>query len=207
MIMRTKRKTALLAIIAMVAGLLATGWSVMADIVPAPVIVPSGVYTGLLRSPVGPYIVTLTVIPMDPAGNTMIFIVRSDNSDPTFMSTEPPSGEADHLTDYVGNMVRTGPDTWDYTGIAYGTKKVEGQLLPEILYMDVPQGTLTSTEDGNAFTIEGSSAFYLPEQDVDGDCFPDADQEPIYCSPPGLTTMTRIPIMPPCVPTLPPPEG
>ena len=199
--MRTKRNTALLAIIALMAGLGVTGWSVMADIVPAPVIVPSGTYTGLLGSPVGPYITTLTVIPLDPAGNTLTFIARADNSDPTFMSTEPPSAEADHLTDYVGNAVRTGPDTWAYTAVAYGTKKVEGQLLPEILYMDVPQGTLTSTEDGNTLTSEGSSAYYLPEQDVDGDSFPDADQEPIYCSPPGGFPMTRIPVNPPCVPT------
>lgn len=99
----------------------------MADIVPAPVIVPGGIYTGVLGSPAGPYIVTTSVIPMDPAGNKMILIMRADNSDPTFMSKEPPSGEADHLMDYVGNMVRTGPDTWDYSGIAYGTKKVEGQ--------------------------------------------------------------------------------
>jgi len=120
----------------------------MADIVPAPVIVPSGIYTGLLGSPVGPYIVTMTVIPMDPAGNTMIFIVRVDNSDPTFMSVEPPSGEADHLTDHVANMVGMGSDTCAYAGIAYGTKKVEGQLLPEILCIDVAHGAVTCTEDG-----------------------------------------------------------
>jgi hypothetical protein len=206
--MKMKSNTAALAIIVSTALLfIAVGWAVMDDPVPAPVIVPSGVYTGLLGSPVGPYTVTMTVIPMDPAGNTMIFIARADNSDPTFMSTEPPSGEADHLTDYVGNMVRTGPDTWACTGIAYGTKKVEGQLLPEILYMDVPRGTVTSTADGNILTGEVNSAYYLPEQDVDGDCFPDADQEPIYCSPPGPITMTRIPVTPPCVPTPLPQEG
>lgn len=206
--MTTGRNLALVAIIAtMVLLFITTGWAVMDDPVPAPVIVPSGVYTGLLGSPAGPYVVTMTIIPMDPAGNTMSFIARADNSDPTFMSTDPPSGEADHLTDYVGNMVRTGPDTWACTGIAYGTKKVEGQLLPEILYMDVPRGTVTSTADGNTLTAEVNSAYYLPEQDVDGDCFPDADQEPIYCSPPGPTTMTRIPVTPPCVPTPLPPEG
>jgi len=206
--MKMKSHTAALAIIVSTGLLFITvGWAVMDDPVPAPVIVPSGVYTGLLGSPVGPYIVTMTIIPMDPAGNTMIFIARADNSDPTFMSTEPPSGEADHLTDYVGNMVRTGPDTWACTGIAYGTKKVQGQLLPEILYMELRQGTMTSTKDGSTLTLENNTAFYLPEQDVDGDCFPDADQEPIYCSPPGPITMTRIPVTPPCVPTPLPPEG
>ena len=207
--MNAKRKLLIVAVVLLAAGLfLTTAWSVvMADIVPAPVIVPSGTYTGLLNSPAGPYIATMTLIPMDPAGNTMSLILRADNSDPTFMSTDPPAAEADHLTDYVGNAVRTGPDTWAYTVMAYGTKKVEGQLLPEVLYVDVACGTTTSTADGNVLTGEGSSAYYLPEQDVDGDCFPDADQEPIYCSPPGPTTMTRIPVTPPCVPTPVPPEG
>ena len=201
--MDAKRKLLIVAAVLLAAGLLlATAWSaVMADIVPAPVIVPSGVYTGLLRSPVGPYIVSMTVIPMDPAGNTMIFIGRADNSDPTFMSTEPPSGEADHLTDYVGNMVRTGPDTWAYTCVAYGTKKVEGQLLPEILYMELRQGTMTSTKDGSTLTLENNTAFYLSEQDVDGDGFPDADQEPIWCSPVGSLPWTRMPVLPPCDPS------
>ena len=201
MIMRTKRNITLVTIIALMAGLLATGWSVMADIEPAPVIVPSGIYTTVMGTPAGTYIITMTVIPMDPAGNTMILMAPNDNSDPTYFSTEPPTGEADHLTDYVANMVRTGPDTWAYTGIAYGTKKVEGQLLPEILYMDVPRGTVTSTADGNILTLENNTAFYLPEQDVDGDGFPDADQEPIYCSPVGLLPVTRMPVLPPCVPS------
>lgn len=200
--MRTKRNTALIAIIALVAGLLATGWSVMANITPVPVLVPCGIYTG-----VHPQAFTDTIIPMDSAGNTMIFIMRNDNADPTGGATEPPFSEADHLTDYVGNMVRTGPNTWDYTGIGYGTKKVEGQGMPEILYVGVVQGTVTSTEDGNAMTTDGNFAVYMPEQDVDGDGFPDADQEPVWCSPPGGFTITRMPIIPPCVPTPPPPAG
>jgi hypothetical protein len=104
-------------------------------------------------------------------------------------------------------MIRTGPNTWDYTGIAYGTKNVEGQGMPEILYVGVVQGTVTSTEDGNAMTTDGNFALYMPEQDVDGDGFPDADQEPVWCSPPGGFTITRMPIMAPCIPTPPPPEG
>jgi hypothetical protein len=199
--MRTKRNTALVAIIALVAGLLATAWNVMANIEPSLVLVPCGIYTG-----VHPQAFTDTIIPMDPAGNTMIFIMSNDNNDPTGGATEPPLSEVDHLTDYVGNMVRTGPNTWDYTGIAYGTKKVEGQSMPEILYVGVVQGTLTSTEDGNAMTTDGTFALYMPEQDVDGDGFPDADQEPVWCSPPGGFTITRMPIMPPCVPTPLPPE-
>lgn len=194
--MNSRRNIILVAIIALIAGLLATAWNVMANITPAPVLVPCGIYTG-----VHPQAFTDTIIPMDPAGNTLIFIMRNDNADPTAGATEPPLSEADHLTDYVGNMVRTGPNTWDYTGIAYGTKKVEGQGMPEILYVGVVQGAVTSTEDGNAMTTDGNFALYMPEQDVDGDGFPDADQEPVWCSPLGGFTITRMPIVSPCEPT------
>jgi len=79
-------------------------------------------------------------------------------------------------------------------------------VLPEILYMDVPQGTLTSTADGNALTAEGSSAYYLPEQDVDGAVSRTQTRSPFTAAPPGPITMTRIPVTPPRVPT-PVPEG
>ncbi len=203
--MDAKRRIRIVVIVLLMAGLLiTTGWSVMADIVPAPVIVPGGVYTGTLNSPVGRYIVSMSVIPMDPAGNKMICTVIADNSDPTYGAQDPPASETDHHTDFALNMVRTGPDTWDYTGIAYGTKKVEGQLLPEMVYMTVSYGTVTSTADGNTLTNHGSSAYYWAEQDVDGDGFPDADQEPFYCVPldpeaEGSPWM-RVPLLPPCVP-------
>jgi hypothetical protein len=205
-VMDVRRRIRIVAIVLLVAGLLiTTGWSVMADIVPAPVIVPGGVYSGTLPGP-PPFTFTTSVIPLDPLGNRMTFIQRNHNQDPTMLQTEPPASEADHKTDFVGNMVRTGPDTWAYTGVLYGTRKAEGQTQSEILYVEVVQGTTTSTADGNTLTNEGTSAFYLPEQDVDGDGLPDADQVPIYCSPPGAFTITRMAVTPPCVPT-PAPEG
>ena len=200
--MKMKSNTSALAIIVSTGLLFITvGWAVMNDPVPAPVIVPAGIYTG-----VHPQAFTDTIIPMDPAGNEMIFIMTNDNNDPTGGATDPPFSEADHLTDYVGNMVRTGPNVWAYTGVAYGTKKVEGQGMPEILYVGVVQGTATSTDDGSAFTNEGTFALYMPEQDVNGDGCPDANQEPVYCSPPHVFTIKRMPVTPPCVPT-PVPEG
>ena len=203
--MRTKRNTSVIVVIAISAGLLMAAWSTMADIEPAPVLVPSGVYTGLFPGDMA-FAFTTIEIPMDPAGNTMVFIMRNDNQAPTLGDPNPPLSEVDHMTDYVGNMIRTGPNTWDYTGIAYGTKKVEGQARPEIIYVGVVQGTATSTDDGSAFTNEGTFALYMPEQDVNGDGCPDANQEPVYCSPPHVFTIKRMPVTPPCVPT-PVPEG
>ncbi|MHC4521227.1 MAG: hypothetical protein ACYTAS_21745, partial [Planctomycetota bacterium] len=89
-----KSNTTILAVIVLTGLLLITAsWAVMDDPVPAPVLVPSGVYTG-----VHPQAFTDTLIPMDPAGNKMIFIMRNDNSDPTGGATEPPLSEADRLT-------------------------------------------------------------------------------------------------------------
>jgi hypothetical protein len=198
-----KSNATVLAVVLLTALLLITaGWAMVGDPVLAPVLVPSGVYTG-----VHPQAFTDTLVPMDPAGNKMIFIMRNDNGDPTGGATEPPLSEADHLTDYVGNMLRTGLNTWDYTGVAYGTKKVECHGIPEILYIGVVQGTVTSTEHGNVLTTDGTFALYMPEQDADADGFPDADQEPVWCSPPGGFTITRMPVMPCCVPTPAPAEG
>jgi len=178
----------------------------MASIEPVPVCVPSGIYTGVMPGALE-FTFTTAVIPMDPAGNTMVFVQRNDNQPPTLGDPNPPLSEVDHMTDYAGNMVRTGPKTWDYTGMAYGTKKVEGQAKPEIVYIGVVQGTTTSTEDGNALTNEGMFALYMPEQDIDRDGFPDADQEPVWCGPHETFTITHMPIMPCCVPPPPPPEG
>jgi hypothetical protein len=206
-VMCDRRRIRILAIVLLMAGLLiTTGWSVMVDIVPAPVVVPGGVYTGVHPEP-ATFAFTTSISPVDPAGNRLAFVMRNDNQDPTHMSTDPPASEADHLTDFVGNMIRTGPNTWAYTGVAYGTKTIEGQGMPVLLYIQIVQGTATSTADGSAVTNEGSAAFYLPEQDVDGDGFPDADQEPVFCSPPGAFAITRMPVTPLCAPTPMPGEG
>ena len=205
--MRSKRNITLVTItVLMTLLVIRTGWSGMGDIEPSPVLVPSGIYTCVHPGAIE-FTFTDAIIPMDPAGNTLIFIMRNDNHDPTMGTTEPPFSETDHLTDWIGNMVRTGPDTWDYTGIAYGTKKVEGLVKPEMVYLGVVQGTATCSEDGEALTTEGTFAVYMPEQDADRDGFPDVDQEPVWCSPPGGLTVTRMPVTPPGVPTPGPPPG
>jgi hypothetical protein len=203
--LKNNRNRVLVAVIGLAAVLLVTmGWSVMADIEPAPLCVPSGVYTGIHDPPLV-YTFTKTIIPTDPAGNTATYIYRTDNGYPNMGATEPPLSEVDYMTDIVGNMVRTGPNTWAFTAICHGTKKVEGQPNPEMVYIAVFQGTSTYTEDGNTETNEGTIALYFPEQDVDGDGFPDEGQEPAFCGPVPPVPCTRLPVLSPCV--LPPPEG
>jgi len=211
---KSERNIALLAIIVITAVLLIIPWSLNAGSSwaqdseePWKYCNPGGVFTGIHPPMPWAYIITETIIPTDPVGNTITFIWKADNSDPTLGDPNPPLSEVDHMTDFVGNGIRTGPNTWDYTGVAYGTKKVEEQPNPEIVYIAVVRGTVTYADDCNSKESQGMFALYLPEQDVDGDGFPDEDQTPVYCGPSATIKMTRLPMVPPCVPPPTPPEG
>jgi hypothetical protein len=203
--MKTKRNTTIATLIALTAVLfITTGWQVMADIEPAPVLVPGGLYIGV-HDPPNVYAFNKTVIPTDALGNTITTIYRCDNAYPNLGDPNPPLSEADHMTDFVGNAVRTGPNTWEGTAISCGTKKVEGQANPEMVWIAVWTGTTTLSDGGNTDISEGMFALYMPEQDTDGDAFPDEGQEPVWC---GFHTNVarRLPMLAPCVPTT-PPEG
>ena len=204
MIMKTKRNTALGALIALTAILfITTGWRVMADIVPTSVLVPGGLYIGV-HDPPNVYAFNKTVIPTDALGNTITTIYRCDNAYPTLGDPNPPLSETDHMTDFVGNMVRTGPNTWEGTALCCGTKKVEGQPNPEMVWIMVWTGTTTLSDGGNTDVSEGMLSLYMAEQDADGDGFPDEGQEPIWCGP-HTNVARRLPMVAPCVPP-PPPE-
>jgi hypothetical protein len=204
--MNSRRNIVAVAIIALIAGLFATTLSVMADFDPVPVLVPSGVYTGVRVPPAeNPFM--MTVIPMDPAGNTLTTIYWSDMDYPNLGIKQPPFSECDSMTRFLGNMVRTGPTTWTGTAIAYGTKKVEGRLNSEPVWLMVEQLTHTFSEDGNTVLMESTGAIFLPEQDKDGDSWPDEDEVPFWCgeSPGGANTAMRVPTAFPWEPTPPPP--
>jgi len=123
------------------------------------------------------------------------------NPDPTLSGMFP---EADHQSDWVGQVVQTGWNTYESCAIYYGTQKVEDQLRPQILYMAVLYGE-GRLVDLNSFTASGTFAVFLAEQDADGDGFPDEGEEPIYCGTYTFESCKRVQVMPPCVP--PPPEG
>jgi len=203
---RSKRNRALVGVIGPTAVLLiVTGWSVMADVEPAPVCVPSGVYVGVHVPPVE-YPFMMTVIPTDPAGNTLTTIYWSDNGYPNLGIDQPPFSECDYFTKLLGHSVRTGPTTWTGTTIVYGTKKVEGQPNPEIVWIAVFEGTDTFSDDASTVLMEGSVALFLPEQDKDRDGWPDEDEVPLWCGEVEANTAVRMPMAFPWSPT-PPPEG
>ena len=140
-----------------------------------------------------------TVSPQDLSGQNFTFVMRYANPVPTLLGAFP---DADHMSDLIGQAVRTGLNTYEFTAIQYGTKKVPGKF-PEILYISVMYGTARLIDE-NTMEGEGSHAIFLPSADADGDRLPDEGQEPIACFPYAFTSK-RVGLMTPCVPP-PPPE-
>jgi hypothetical protein len=127
---------------------------------------------------------------------------RLAKPEPTIFGSFP---DADHLSNPIGQAVRTGLNTYELTLISYGTKKAElPGMLPEIVYIYVVYGKGVLTGQ-NTMEGEGTDSFFLPSADADGDGLPDEGAEPIYCFPYALTAK-RVPLMPPCVVPPPPPE-
>jgi hypothetical protein len=151
-----------------------------------PIIDPNGVHVADLLS-------EWTLSPQNPEGTRFTSVLRQARPNPTFWGNFP---EADHETDWIGQTVKTGANTFASTVMSYGSKKVEDQPLSEIVYMSIMYGT-GRLVDADTIEAEGTHAVYLPDQDSDGDGFPDGDQEPIACFP-YTVTCKRIRVIPPC---------
>ncbi len=145
-----------------------------------------------------------TITPQNPEHTKFGQMLQQVNPDPTLSGMFP---EADRQSDWIGQIVQTGWNTYESTVVYYGTQKVEDQLRPQILYIAVLYGE-GYLVDLNTLTGAGTFAVFLAEQDADGDGFPDEGQEPIYCGPYTLESIKRVQMMPPCVQAPPPPpEG
>jgi hypothetical protein len=187
MSLKRKRNIKLVAVIGFTAVLvITTGWSVMASVESEPVFVPGGVYVNF-----GWQIWTDMIIPSDPAGNTTTHIGHYLMADPTLGGMFP---EADNRRSAPGRGVRIGPKTWHVTWIQYGSKGLELQYM--ILYC----AHETFSDDGETMFMEYTYEGYLPEQDADGDGFPDEGEVPFRASSGGSTTLKRIPLRPLYVP-------
>jgi len=151
----------------------------------------------------GDIIAELTVSPQDLGGVNFTCATRSAKPEATVFGAFP---DADHQSDHIGQMVKTGLNTYESTVIGYGTKNAElPGMLPEILYISVLYGK-SQLIDENTAEGEGTHAFFLASQDADGDGLPDEGQEPVACFPYTVTSK-RVQLMPPCVPPPPEPEG
>jgi sugar lactone lactonase YvrE len=106
-------------------------------------------------------------------------------------------------TDSVGTFFRTGPNTWDYTLIGYGTTKTHDSGYGDVVYIQLDRGTATATDadtivaTGRAEVYSGRDVSNYHDQDTNPrDGFPDADEEPIL-SGDYVLTQHRMPMLPP----------
>ena len=110
-----------------------------------------------------------------------------------------PSPKTDYLSDLVGEAVKTGRNSYDFSLIGYGVKEVAGDR-GDITFIQIVTGTV-SCVDGEHKTDIVNIAVYLGDQDEDKDGYPDEGAEPSFCTPTGpLAVGQRVPQMPACVP-------
>ncbi len=122
---------------------------------------------------------------------------------PTLLGFFP---ESERLSDMLGNCVRTGTETFEFSVLWHGIKAggPERMSVGEIVFMGVMSGTLEFI-DADTLQFAGTVAAYTPDQDANGDELPDEDAVPMVCVP-GELTLKRLPMFPSCEPT-PLPEG
>jgi len=144
---------------------------------------PAGTYYGV--NPMFSIAASVTIIPNDPACTSISCIQKIFYMDHTFDGMFPDVVTA---TDTVGNGVRTGPNTWQVTLIRYGT---DGAAEPK--YIAMITGDFEFPDDASGLERKCTWALYLPEQDKDGDGYPDDDETPMICIPDeGLVPRMRI---------------
>jgi len=134
-------------------------------------------------------IVVTTLVPLDPMGTRLQMVERWPNSDPSWADIETPN---------FGEAVKVGPDTYKFSLTGWMFKKLQvgrGELESIV-------GTVGSFRIIDCDTIEISDRYismYGPDQDKDGDGFPDSDEEPNnrFGGPGPSDTRKRIPFMEP----------
>jgi hypothetical protein len=163
---------------------------------------PCGVYTGVDG---GGATWNQTLIPCDPACNRMTAVVKFPNISPVgpYGTNNPWFPTTEFRSDLVGNLVRTGRNTWDFTWIGYGVEKPTsyGYALP-LTFIIVMSGTQTFSDCGNYVTYNLTMAIWLPGDDADpADGIPDEGVEPFialpgYPEPVFPANGTRLPLFP-----------
>ena len=147
-----------------------------------------------------PLIMQETLTPLDPAGKHLAYVMRLVNPDATFGFPFEPFSQTDTVSDLVGEAVKTGKNSYEFSLIGYGVREVENDR-GEITYIWTVTGTM-SCVDGEHKTDLVNLAVYFGSQDADGDGYPDEGEEPFFCTEAGpLAVGKRVPQMPACVPS------
>ncbi len=139
----------------------------------------------------GPW--TLDVQDADSVLHTSKF--RFATLEPTLFGRFP---DATACTEFTGNVFRVDKNLYEGTHLAYGTKKVEGQFAPEVVWMSLLTTTFTIDDPYN-LTVDSVLSLFLPTQDKDDDGVPDPDETPTECLP-YLGWATWLGSRSPCVP-------
>jgi sugar lactone lactonase YvrE len=130
-------------------------------------------------------------------------VMKILNPDPTVFGMFP---DATTRMDSVGSLLRTGPNTWNYTFIGYGTTGTHEPGYGDIVYIQIDRGTATAA-DSDTIIASGHVEIYsgrddpynsaIHDQDTDPrDGFPDADESPIFSGDYVLSEY-RMPMLPP----------
>ncbi|MFC1765345.1 hypothetical protein ACFL6U_25155 [Planctomycetota bacterium] len=135
-------------------------------------------------------VVVTTLVPLDPMGLRLQMIERWPNSAP---------GWGDIQTPMYGEAVKVGHDTYKFSTIEYTFKKLPADR-GELESIIVMVGSLRVIDCDTIETFDVYISVYGPEQDKDGDGFPDSDEKPNMClgGPGPSETRKRVPMMEPC---------
>lgn len=205
--MNSKRSLVTAAVIVLAAILLTTSWSVVTGQSGDPDEVdPPGIWTGRqTRGPAGEEQMAWVEVIGEEKNGMSTVVMKLPNPDPALFGMFP---NATTRTDSVGTWLRTGPNTWDYTYIGYGTTGTHDPGYGDVVWMLVYRGTATAI-DANTIVATGRAEVYsgrddpehplfgpIHDQDTDPrDGFPDADEAPLFSADFEVTEM-RMPMLP-----------
>jgi hypothetical protein len=122
--------------------------------------------------------------------------MRWVNPDATLRN--PQFEDTDYASEFVGEAIKKGSNSYDYSLIGYGVNERPGDRN-EIAYIFVINGSLTCEDDANV-TSDVTLSVYPGDQDADQDGFPDEGAEPMCIGPTDFGTAQRVPPMARCEP-------
>ena len=134
-------------------------------------------------------VVVTTLVPLDPMGTRLQMIERWPNSAP---------GWGDIQTPLYGKAVKVGHDTYKFSTMGYTFKELPADR-GELESIIVTVGSLRVIDCDTIETFDVYTSVYGPEQDKDGDGFPDSDEKPntSFGGPGPSETRKRMPFMEP----------
>ncbi len=199
--MVTRRNVVVLSSLVFAVVLFTTAWSVLAVGEDGAAWPPDtgprfdGAWIVAAPSPSGSTIIhTSLQTARDIHGLRYTVVMEHSQCSPTVWGMFP---EANKQTNMVGYSEKTGPTTNRGTMIGYGIKT--GEVEDELVYIEVCSYESELVGDNTAVNT-ATQSFYTPDQDTDGDGFPDEGQEPVLCMP-YTVNVRRVTFVPMCVPT------